>query len=125
MKNKLILGLWRFMLKVPPSLWEKQMAKAKKKFDQETRFMTEDHRLVHHFVVRELPFLGRPMPPDYAAEGLEMDPGRVTAILDDLEKHMTYLFRNEKGEVIWAYPVTVDKTPHQVTFDTGEQLFAA
>ena len=49
----------------------------------------------------------------------------VTEILDGLEKHMTFLFRNDRGEVTWAYPVTVDETPHQVTFSTGEQLYAA
>ena len=27
--------------------------------------------------------------------------------------------------VAWAYPVTVDTTPHHVSFDTGEQLYAA
>jgi hypothetical protein len=49
----------------------------------------------------------------------------VNAILDDLEKHMTFLFRNQAGEVVWAYPVTVEKTPHRVTFDTGETIYAA
>jgi len=38
---------------------------------------------------------------------------------------MTFLFRNKEGEVVWAYPVTVDKTPHHLTFSTGEQLYAA
>jgi hypothetical protein len=49
----------------------------------------------------------------------------VNAILDELEKHMTFLFRDEQGAVAWAYPVTVDRTPHHVTFDTGEQVYAA
>jgi hypothetical protein len=26
---------------------------------------------------------------------------------------------------LWAYPVTVDKTPHRITFNTGEKLYAA
>jgi hypothetical protein len=38
---------------------------------------------------------------------------------------MTFLFRNEQGAVAWAYPVTVDRTPHYVTFSTGEQVYAA
>jgi hypothetical protein len=49
----------------------------------------------------------------------------VNTILDDLEKKLTFLFRNEEGAVAWAYPVTVDKTPHHLTFSTGEQLYAA
>ncbi len=46
-------------------------------------------------------------------------------VLDDLEKHMTFLFRNKGGEVTWAYPVTVDKTPNHLTFSSGEQIYAA
>jgi hypothetical protein len=45
--------------------------------------------------------------------------------MDYLEKRMTYLFRNKDREVIWAYPVTVVKTPHKITFNTGEKLYAA
>ena len=38
---------------------------------------------------------------------------------------MTFLFRDNHGRVVWAYPVTVEKTPHHVRFDTGEELYAA
>jgi hypothetical protein len=50
---------------------------------------------------------------------------KVVHILNDLEKHMNFLFRNRQGEVTWAYPVTVEKTPHHLTFSTGEQIYAA
>jgi hypothetical protein len=50
---------------------------------------------------------------------------QVTDILDELEQHMTFLFRNEYGAVAWAYPVTVERTPHHMTFSTGEQVHAA
>jgi len=49
----------------------------------------------------------------------------VNTILEDLERHMTFLFRNDDGAVIWAYPVTVDRTPHHVKLSTGEQVYAA
>jgi hypothetical protein len=38
---------------------------------------------------------------------------------------MTFLFRNEEGAVTWAYPVTVERTPHRVSLSTGEQVYAA
>jgi hypothetical protein len=50
---------------------------------------------------------------------------RVLVLLDDLESGMTFLYRNPAGAVHWAYPVTVDETPHSVTFSTGEQIHAA
>lgn len=125
MKDKLMLGLWRYMLKVPPFLWEKQISRAKKKFEAENRFLTKEHSFVHHFVVRELPRAGKPLSAKFIADSLNLSINRVKTILDELEEHMTFLFRNEKGEVVWAYPVTVDKTPHHLTFSTGEQLYAA
>ena len=84
--------------------------------------MSKEHGLVYHFVVRELPYTGKPLSPEYIANKLNLSINRVKIILDDLEKRMTFLFRNKKGEVVWAYPVTVDKTPHHLTFNTGALL---
>ena len=125
MKNKLMMGLWKYMINVPPFLWEKQIEKGKKKYADHLAFMSREHWLVHHFVVRELPFTGMPLSPEFIANTLGLPIARTTAILDDLESHMTFLFRNAEGSVVWAYPVTLEKTPHQVTFHTGEQLYAA
>jgi hypothetical protein len=125
MKNKIMIGFWRCTIGVPTFLLKRRMRKAQKKFETELSFMTEEHRLVHHFVVRELPYVGKPLSLEFAATRLGLPIERVNAILDDLEKHMTFLFRNNQGEVVWAYPVTVDKTRHHVTFNTGEQLYAA
>ena len=125
MKNKLMMGFWRYILNVPSFLWEKKVAGATKKFDKEHSFMTAEHRNVHHFVVRDLPRTGQPMAPGYIAKSLNLPDDRVNAILDDLETHMTFLYRNERKEVAWAYPVTVEKTPHHATFNTGETLYAA
>lgn len=125
MKNKLMMGLWRYILNVPSFLWEKQIAMATKKFEKNQGFMTANHRSVHHFVVRELPRAGQPMETGYIAKSLNLPEEQVKAILDDLEIHMTFLFRNKHREVAWAYPVTVEKTPHHVTFNTGETLYAA
>ena len=101
------------------------MVKAKKRFEKELASISEDHRIVHHFVVKELPFSGKPLSSEIISEKLNISIEKVKFILDDLEKRMTFLYRNSNGEVIWAYPVTVEKTPHHVTFNTGEQLYAA
>jgi len=49
----------------------------------------------------------------------------VNTILVDLEKYLFFLVRNGQGEVTWAYPITVEKTPHALTFSSGERLYAA
>ena len=49
----------------------------------------------------------------------------IIEILDDLENNLFFLVRNEQGEISWAFPVTVEETPHKLTFSTGEKLNAA
>ena len=125
MSNKLMAGVWRYVLGVPPFLWEKQIERAVRKVEGSTRFMSREHRLVHHYVVRELPRYGEPIPPDVVALELDLDLERTVEILEDLEKHLTFVYRYAEGKVVWAYPVTVEKTPHSITFDSGENLYAA
>lgn len=125
MRNKLMAGVWRYILGVPPFLWEKQIERAVHKVERSTGFMSGEHRLVHHYVVRELPRRGRPIPPDLVAQDLGLAPERAVEILEDLEKHLTFVYRDNEGQVIWAYPVTVEKTPHTITFGSGERLYAA
>ena len=125
MRDKLMLGLWRYILHVPPFLWQKQIEKGKRSFERAHGSLSTEHRAVHHFTVKELPYAGKPLSPNVISEKMDIPVERVTSILDDLEKKMTFLFRNDRGEVTWAYPVTVEKTPHKITFSTGEKLYAA
>lgn len=125
MSNKLLAGVWRTMVGVPPFLWEKQIEKAKHKVKKSTRFMSPEHRLVHHYVVRELPRVGEPIPAERVARDLALSLEQVEDNLQDLEKHLTFLVRDEQGRIIWTYPVTVEKTPHRITFASGERLYAA
>jgi hypothetical protein len=125
MKNKLMFGLWRYIINVPPFLWQKQVAQGKRRLEKEQGSLSEEKRLIHHFVVRELPSNGKPLSPELISNKLGLPADRVKDALDDLEKRMTFLYRNKDGDVVWAYPVTVDKTPHRITFDTGEKLYAA
>ena len=88
------------MAGIPPYLWDRRIEKAKHKVNQATRFMSPEHRLVHLFVVREIPRIGMPLPARMLAQDLNIPLERVTAILEDLEKHLTFLCRNDQGQVI-------------------------
>jgi len=124
-RDKLLTGVWRFMVGIPPYLWEKQLEKAARKVRRSTRFMSPEHRLVHHFVVRELPRIGGPIPAEMVAQYLAIPLERTIEILGDLETRLTFLYRDDQGRVVWAYPVTAEKTPHSITLNTGEDLYAA
>ena len=97
MGDQLLIDVWRYLLPIP----------------------------LRNFVVKELLRLGHPMPPEYISQALDLPQAQVIAILDDLEKHLTFLFRNPQGAVSWAYPVTVDVTPHRLSLSSGETGYAA
>ena len=125
MRDTMLQGLGQHLVPIPHFVWQKHVSKAGHDTQAELGFMSEEHHRVRNLVVKELPRIGEPLSPDWVARTLNLPVARVTDILDDLEKHMTFLFRNEQGAVTWAYPVTIDRTPHHLTFNTGEQVYAA
>jgi len=123
--KSLLLGFRRFLLRIPRPIWQQEVARSARAGAKSLAFMTADHHQVRDFVVRELPRFAEPIPPETIAQSLNMEREQVIPILDELEKKLTFLYRNEQGAVTWAYPVTADKTPHRITFSTGEQIYAA
>jgi hypothetical protein len=125
MNDPLLLGIWRYLLRLPRPVWQGQVAKNAKKEKSGLDFLTGDVKRVRDYVVLELPRAGEPLSPQHIAGNLGLEVEHVAAILDDLEKRMTFLFRDPQGRVTWAYPVTVDRTQHRVEFSSGEKLYAA
>lgn len=126
MRDRAYLGIGRWMLPLPSALWRRRISSAAAGIVKANRrFMTDEHRRVHHVAVRELPRAAKPLTAERIAEGTGLPVHRVTAILDDLERRLTFLVRDDRAEITWAYPITVDATPHHVTFETGERLDAA
>ena len=125
MSNSMLLGIGRRMVPIPPLFWHRHVSRGARRLRDSLGFMSPEHHLVRDFAVRELPRLGKPMPPEFIGQNLNLPLARVKTILEELEQHMTFLFRNGDGAVTWAYPVTVERTPHRVNLSTGEQVFAA
>lgn len=118
------IGISRFMVPVPGFIWKGQLPSKARQLTASTRFMSPEHRFVRRYAAEGLARTGRPLPPESIAEGTGLPLERVTALLDDLQQHLTFLFRNEEGAVTWAYPLTVDQTPHHVSLSTGESMYA-
>ncbi len=125
MNETILKGQGKEVMKIPREEWEHALADAPENIGAELTFMTEEHHLVRNFVVRELPLIRKPLSPEFIAEKIDLPVNRVINILDELEKKLTFSYRNETGEVVWAYHVTVEKTPHPITFSSGETLYAA
>lgn len=125
MAEWMMAGVWRHILQLPDGVGWRRVRQLAEKAREAVGEVSPQHRAVHHFVVRELPRFGQPMPPKHVADSLDIPVATATAILGDLEARKGFLFRNEDGAVVWAYPVTVDITPHRIRFKSGETLYAA
>ena len=124
MKDIILIGRGEKILKMPAEHWRKHLTQHST--TAAFGFMTEDHRRIRNFAVRELPRNdGRPLSPEDIASRLSLPLSRIIRILEDLERHLFFLVRNDRGEVSWAFPVTSDKTPHGLNFSSGEHGFAA
>lgn len=106
-------------------MWEGHLAEAPENMIETLGFMTTEHHRVRYYAVDELVRGGVPLPVEKIALALELPLGRVRSILEDLENNLFFVVRDGDGDVIWAFPVTVEPTPHRITFDTGERLYGA
>ena len=124
MRKHILLGVGRYVIPLPSVVWKRGITKSAQKAIT-VASMSEENHLVRDFVVREIPRVGEPLSPEYVGQKLELPVSRVNTVLEELEQKLIFLFRNEQGAVVWAYPATADRTPQHVTFSTGEQGYAA
>jgi len=124
MKDSLLLGLGSYMIPIPRMIWERVVKGEARKTRERLSFMSKDHHRVRDFAVLELPRTGAPLAPEAIAKALDLDVPRVVSILEELEEHLTFVFRGDQRAVTWAYPVTVDETPHHAAFSTGEEAYS-
>jgi hypothetical protein len=125
MSARILKGAGSGWIEEPESVWEAHLARVPEEMETVLAFMTHEHHLVRYYVVLELPRAGRPLAPVAIARALGLSEPRVRAILEELERNLFFLVRNEEGAVTWAFPVTVAGTPHHLRFSTGERLDAA
>ena len=123
--RKVLLGFKHRMLPIPWFLFTLILRSGAKKTKRVLGSLDDEHRHVHHFVVKMLPILAKPMPPDYIADQLRLDKARVIQILDELERRLIFLFRPQGRDIVWAYPVTAEPTPHKLVSSSGERFWAA
>ncbi len=125
MRDHVLLGRDRQIQVLSRAAWESEVVRAPEVCAERLRFMGADHHRVRYCVAEERARPHRPLSIDAISEGLELAPEVVAGIVGELERNLFFLVRNEDGEVSWAYPVTVDGTPHRLTFSTGERLHGA
>ncbi|HEU0003274.1 MAG TPA: hypothetical protein VFQ36_20350 [Ktedonobacteraceae bacterium] len=126
MNDSILIGRQDKIISIPAGMWRQHLAQAQQHGSARLSFMTEEHHRVRNFVVSELPRNGgKPLRVEDIASRLLLPPVRVVEMLKELQQHLFFLVLNEAGEVSWAFPVTTDRTPHQLRFSSGESIFAA
>ncbi len=125
MANSLRIRIGKYFLPLPAAVWRRLIGRAADRTRAAGRRLSSEHRAVQHFAVREITRLAEPLTPAAIAAGTGVAPADVDAILAELERKMTFLWRDPRGRVTWAYPVTAESTPHHMAFTSGERLDAA
>ena len=91
--ERVLLGFKRHTVPIPQALFRRAMKAGANKTHRVLGGVDDRQRRVHHFVVRDLPRLAEPMPPEHIAGALGMDLQRVIEIVDELERRLIFLFR--------------------------------
>lgn len=125
MEAKILLGRDQTILEVPQAAWQQHLTQVPQQSQARLDFMTEAHHQIRYFVVKEMVNTQKPIEPEFVAEQLSMPLARVNRILEELERNLFFLVRNAQGAVTWAYPITVEPTPHRLSFSSGERLYGA
>lgn len=106
--------------------WKGEVVASIAHMPERLAFMTPAHHRVRNFAVRELPrHGGRPLAIADIAGATDTPEAATRAIVSELERNLFFVVRGGVDHVSWAYPVTVDETPHRLTFGTGESIFGA
>ena len=124
MFERILLGVGQRMVPVPNFVFRTMVQRDAKKLAKRST-LEPDERRVQHFAVREIARRREAIAPEVFAVELDLSLEQVSQILDELERRMTFLCRRGGENVVWAYPVTAEETPHQIRMDGGEAFSAA
>jgi hypothetical protein len=125
MEQKILLGREQEIVEIPEATWKQHLTQVPPLGQSRLNFMTETYHQIRYFVVKEMANLQKPLEPEFISEQLRLPLERVRPILDELERKLFFLVKNGQGAVTWAYPVTVEATPHRLEFSGGERLYGA
>ena len=126
MSEVILIGKQEHIIEADAEQWRRQITRSHLQPSTHLSFMTRNHHRIRNFAVTELPRSGgKPLSAQHISKCLSLPLAEVMAILDDLQRHLVFLVQQPAGEVRWAYPVTIEPTPHHLRFSSGERIYAA
>ena len=120
------IGRGRNIEPMDEAAWKEAVAAHIAHMPERLAFMTPAHHRVRNAAVLGLTRSGgRPLSMAQLAAAAGVDEGDTRRIAAELERNLFFVVRQGDDFVSWAYPVTVDRTPHRLTFSSGETVFGA
>ncbi len=119
------VGISGITFPIPSFIIKKIVSSGIKEARKKVSRFSDLKRQIHHWVVKEIPGRKTPVLLPEIAEHFDQDITTIESIVQELEDEKTFLFRNRSEGINWAYPVTLDSTPHTVTFSSGETVNSA
>ena len=113
------------MIPIPKFVSDRGLDKGIAGAETKAARLSVDERRVHHYIVRTLPAVSRPIEALQVSEELELPFDMVSETIDKLEEMKTFLFRTGGRGVDWAYPISLENTGHEMRCSTGERFNAA
>jgi hypothetical protein len=121
----MLMGIGGFMISIPRVISEKGLQKGVSGARAKADLLSAGERKIHHFIVRKMATVQKPITAELVSEELGLPVDRVEQAIDKLEKMKTFLYRSDGRGINWAYPITLDNTGHEMSVSSGERFFAA
>ena len=125
MQNALLVQIGGTRLRVPRALWQRITSGQGRQSARGAGWMTPEHHRVRDFAFTEIVRTGQALSPAQIAAGTGLAADRAAAVVDELERAKTFLYRSDGVNVDWAYPAAATATSHRVSLVSGETLYAA
>ncbi|MEJ2220800.1 MAG: hypothetical protein P8X80_08295, partial [Desulfobacterales bacterium] len=72
MKENILASAGNQLTEIPGEIWQQHEKQTLQDISKVLGFMTKAHHLIRYFVVRELPRLGKPIPPELISDELKI-----------------------------------------------------
>ena len=119
------LGLNGFLVPVPGSLVRYLAGRESARWGRKNARLSPLQATVRRLAVQHLPASEGPLTAEAIAELGGLPGPDVAVALGELHRKLGFLALDGDGAVAWAYPVTLDNTPHHLTFESGERMSGA
>lgn len=125
MEEHIFFGRGRDLMEISSKGWRHFINEAPERSKEFHPGITLEHLQIRDYAIETLALTGKALQPATIERAFNKSKKRVEKILDDLQRNLVFIARDDQGAVTWAHPVTVNPTPHRLHLSEGEAFFAS